>query len=42
LLYGEFLLWALSPKAQKMAAELDYVPLKGDVSPRLAVEVRIL
>jgi len=35
LLYGEFLLWAVAPKAQKMAAERDYVPLKGDVQPKI-------
>ncbi|MEX0589275.1 MAG: phosphate ABC transporter substrate-binding protein PstS, partial [Cyanobium sp.] len=34
-----FLLWALSPKAQKMAAELDYVPLKGDVLKRAKAAV---
>lgn len=35
----KFLLWALSPKAQKMAAELDYVPLKGDVLKRAKAAV---
>ncbi|MCP9943319.1 phosphate ABC transporter substrate-binding protein PstS [Cyanobium sp. ATX 6E8] len=34
-----YLLWALSPKAQKMAAELDYVPLKGDVLKRAKAAV---
>lgn len=35
----KFLLWALSPKAQKMAAELDYVPLKGEVLKRAKAAV---
>lgn len=35
----DFLLWSLSPKAQKMAAELDYVPLKGDVLKRAKAAV---
>ena len=34
-----FLLWALSTKAQKMAAELDYVRSKGDVLKRAKVAV---